>query len=148
MTTFYHLLGCFCTGAGREQDFENSLLGLTQDELNEMDVDAVIVMVRAADESGDIEGGEGEGEGGYVANQRLSARELESLALHTAADDDSRLHTETECSVCLAGMRCGEQISVLACAHAFHHACIVRWLARSRRCPYCRTEVMHSQPAT
>lgn len=135
-------------GCGRTQDFENALLGLTQDELNEMDVDAIIEMVRAADEAQDVddEGG-GEARGGVEQGERhrLSAHELEGLTSHTATDNDSRLHKESECSVCLAGMRSGEQISVLACAHTFHHACIVRWLARSRRCPYCRSEVMQSQ---
>ena len=135
-------------GGGWAQDFENALLGLTQDELNEMDVDAVIEMVRAADEEQDVDnegGGEAGGGGEYAVSHRLSAHELEGLTSHTATDNDSRLHKESECSVCLAGLRAGEQISVLACAHTFHHACFVRWLARSRRCPYCRSEVTHSQ---
>jgi len=111
------------------QEFEQGLLGVTQEELNEMDEDAVVAMVRAADEQ--------EGEIDEDARTHLSALELESLPSHTLAEPDGG----AECSVCLAQMSGGQEVAPLACGHTFHRPCIVRWFARSCRCPYCRTPV-------
>ena len=99
------------------------------EELNEMDEDAVVAMVRAADEQ--------EGEIDEDARTHLSALELESLPSHTLAEPDGG----AECSVCLAQMSGGQEVAPLACGHTFHRPCIVRWFARSCRCPYCRTPV-------
>ena len=94
-----------------------------------MDEDAVVAMVRAADEQ--------EGEIDEDARTHLSALELESLPSHTLAEPDGG----AECSVCLAQMSGGQEVAPLACGHTFHRPCIVRWFARSCRCPYCRTPV-------
>jgi len=32
--------------------------------------------------------------------------------------------------------------AVTACGHAFHAACIARWLARATTCPACRTDLL------
>ena len=46
------------------------------------------------------------------------------------------------CSICLQDMTAGQHAAVLACAHAFHHHCIVTWLSRGRAvCPLCKFEV-------
>jgi hypothetical protein len=93
-----------------------------------MDEDSVVAAVRAAEAQGDID---------YDACIHLSALELESLPAHTLAEPESG----AECSVCLAQMSCGQQVARLSCGHMFHRSCIVRWFARSRRCPYCRTPI-------
>ena len=113
---------------GCAQDFEQGLLGVTQEELNEMDEDSVVAAVRAAEAHAD---------GDYDACTHLSVLELESLPAHTLAEHESG----AECSVCLAQMSCGQKVAALACGHTFHRPCILRWFARSRRCPYCRTSI-------
>jgi len=113
----------------RGQDFEDALMGMTQEELNEMQADAVIELVRSAHAE---QGGEDDDR----PSDHLSARELEALPSHPATEHD---HID-DCSVCLAAVRAGQEIARLPCAHTFHHPCIIRWLARSRRCPYCRAD--------
>ena len=47
-----------------------------------------------------------------------------------------------QCYVCLEAFRGGEEIRELPCRHAFHRACVDKWLLRSsRKCPTCRAEV-------
>ncbi|KAG1326954.1 RING-H2 finger protein ATL56 [Cocos nucifera] len=48
-----------------------------------------------------------------------------------------------DCAVCLEQLRKGERCRALpGCGHAFHAACIDRWLVRSPACPICRTAVV------
>jgi hypothetical protein len=42
------------------------------------------------------------------------------------------------CSVCLEDISRGQPARALRCGHAFHRACIDRWLRSSRVCPVCR----------
>ncbi|KAF8691262.1 hypothetical protein HU200_040386 [Digitaria exilis] len=51
----------------------------------------------------------------------------------------------TSCAVCLDAARAGERWRAMpACGHAFHAACVDRWLARSPACPVCRAAVAAS----
>nr|CAB3445821.1 unnamed protein product [Digitaria exilis] len=51
----------------------------------------------------------------------------------------------TSCAVCLEAARAGERWRAMpACRHAFHAACVDRWLARSPACPVCRAAVAAS----
>ncbi len=46
------------------------------------------------------------------------------------------------CSVCRMEYEEGDELAVLpACAHAFHAACIGRWLAEKATCPVCMRDV-------
>ncbi|KAJ1278173.1 hypothetical protein BS78_04G058700 [Paspalum vaginatum] len=46
------------------------------------------------------------------------------------------------CAVCLEAARAGERWRALpSCGHAFHAACVDRWLSRSPACPVCRAAV-------
>jgi len=53
------------------------------------------------------------------------------------AEDD-----EDVCAVCLCEMAQGETLCTLACRHAFHHACISRWLRLSVACPLCKAHAL------
>lgn len=45
------------------------------------------------------------------------------------------------CAVCLDDFAEGDQLRVLPCTHAYHVACIDRWLASHVACPCCRAPV-------
>jgi len=48
----------------------------------------------------------------------------------------------SQCAVCLEAACAGERWRAMpACRHAFHAACVDRWLARSPACPVCRAAV-------
>lgn len=46
------------------------------------------------------------------------------------------------CAICLEGLAAGETACRLPCMHAFHDACIGRWLVDHRRCPLDATDVV------
>lgn len=51
-------------------------------------------------------------------------------------------HADDVCAVCLHGMRAGQEVvSLPACAHDFHVACIREACAHRAACPLCRTAV-------
>ncbi len=43
-----------------------------------------------------------------------------------------------ECAICLAH---ADAPVALACGHAFHAACVARWIARRATCPLCRARI-------
>ena len=45
---------------------------------------------------------------------------------------------DVQCSICLADMHTGDDVTVLDCAHIFHPQCITSWLRRNNSCPLCR----------
>ncbi len=61
----------------------------------------------------------------------------------SALDDDELRRHDDVCPICHAGMAnsdSDEGVVVLThCGHVFHSACILRWLYRSQKCPYCFT---------
>ncbi|CAL4971038.1 unnamed protein product [Urochloa decumbens] len=57
-------------------------------------------------------------------------------------DDDGSAPSSPACAVCLEAARGGERWRAMpSCRHAFHTACVDRWLARSPACPVCRAAV-------
>jgi len=55
------------------------------------------------------------------------------------AGDESASASSSSCAVCLEAARAGERWRAMpACTHAFHAACVDRWLART---PACRTAI-------
>lgn len=73
----------------------------------------------------------------------LSPAELRRLPTFAFPDDEaSSSSSSSPCAVCLEAARAGELWRAMpACAHAFHAACVDRWLARSPACPVCRAAV-------
>lgn len=55
----------------------------------------------------------------------------------------------TECSVCLANFESHQSVVKLPCSHAFHHACISKWLTQCKStCPLCTAPITSTTSAT
>jgi len=55
----------------------------------------------------------------------------------------------TECSVCLAAFASYQTVVKLPCAHAFHHACISKWLTQCKNtCPLCSAPITSEASAS
>jgi hypothetical protein len=53
----------------------------------------------------------------------------------------SKIHKDTECSICLESFILDEDIKVLNCQHIFHPDCINNWLTKCKTtCPVCRKD--------
>lgn len=67
---------------------------------------------------------------------------IASLPRCVAGDDDWAFLVEgrdvAACLVCCDDIQRGQDVRVMACAHAFHAACIRTWLKVSGSCPACR----------
>lgn len=57
------------------------------------------------------------------------------------AERKKRVSKTDLCAVCLEGFRVHQQVIWLPCAHRYHSACVLPWLADHSHCPCCRTEV-------
>ncbi|XP_066318005.1 RING-H2 finger protein ATL66-like [Miscanthus floridulus] len=69
-------------------------------------------------------------------------RLLPSFAFPGCCGGGDEAADSASCAVCLEAARAGERWRAMpACTHAFHAACVDRWLARSPACPVCRTAV-------
>ncbi|KAF7080183.1 hypothetical protein CFC21_084293 [Triticum aestivum] len=51
-----------------------------------------------------------------------------------------------QCAVCKDGIEAGEGARRLPCAHLYHDACILPWLAIRNTCPLCRHELPTDDP--
>ncbi|KAL1215638.1 putative E3 ubiquitin-protein ligase ATL45 [Cardamine amara subsp. amara] len=83
-------------------------------------------------------------------NKGLKKKALQSLPKSTytasaTSPDDSPSSSSgdgdssTECAICLTEFSDGEEIRILPlCNHAFHVACIDKWLTSRSSCPSCR----------
>ena len=88
--------------------------------------------------------------GGYLALSRnpLTSPPLEVCTNGFAAIREYQEHgpgaggaeVQAECVICLMPMEHDER-AFLPCAHAFHGACIQRWLEGGANCPVCRQSV-------
>lgn len=47
---------------------------------------------------------------------------------------------ESDCVICLEPLT--QEVEMMICGHAFHTACIKRWLDKSSRCPLCREVIV------
>ena len=63
------------------------------------------------------------------------------LASGGGGDDSAGEGSAPECVVCLMPFEPSDQVRLLGCVHAFHAACIDRWLQRSAACPTCKQKV-------
>lgn len=103
----------------------------------------------------------------HCANKGLKKKVLQSLPKFTYTSSSTtdgmnncvKLPTSlsTECAICLAEFEEGEEVRMLPnCGHAFHMACIDKWLGSHSSCPSCRQVVVvgrcgkcgHSLPST
>ena len=70
-------------------------------------------------------------------NRRRAAALEDGHPWNSAADSGGNM----ECAICLEEYTAGSMVVSLPCdeSHAFHHACIKRWVARDPVCPLCKT---------
>jgi hypothetical protein len=74
----------------------------------------------------------------------VDIRRLPSFAFPSTrgGSGDETAAASPSCVVCLDAARAGERWRAMpACTHAFHAACVDRWLARTPACPVCRAAV-------
>ena len=67
--------------------------------------------------------------------------EADAKASGLEEEDDDR----GMCSLCLCNYEAGDEVTRLTCGHAFHKACVTRWLGeaqrgKKRRCPLCNLD--------
>ena len=80
---------------------------------------------------------------------RTAATPYAALAIAAIpASHRGRGDLEERCSVCLDGGKSAdpEETLTLMCNHKFHRRCILRWLAVTIVCPYCRAQVASLEP--
>jgi len=68
--------------------------------------------------------------------------QIKSIKSHKVKSD-TKLKNE-QCSICLediTGKQTNAKYKQLPCSHAYHPQCIDRWLAESRTCPVCSSEI-------
>ena len=88
--------------------------------------------------------------------EKLKAEAMALAAIAALPSSPWRPTTEreqdAECEICLEPMQVGQAVCRMPrCAHAFHHACLQRWLIegqqfKKRRCPVCRTDLFEPTP--
>lgn len=78
-----------------------------------------------------------------ATSDERKAKEKDATERETRARLARRRLFDTECAVCLCEYAQGEPlVSLPACGHLFHRACVERWLTTSRECPKCRAAVL------
>nr|XP_032833864.1 uncharacterized protein LOC116956387 isoform X2 [Petromyzon marinus] len=70
----------------------------------------------------------------------LSAADIHRLPTQVFSADLRK--PNSQCSICTEAYEEGEVMRTLPCLHAFHAACIDRWLQQSAICPVCRTNII------
>nr|BAJ90943.1 predicted protein [Hordeum vulgare subsp. vulgare] len=70
---------------------------------------------------------------------------VEGLPTVVVAEADA-VRGGAQCAVCKDGIEAGEGARRLPCAHLYHDACILPWLAIRNTCPLCRHELPTDDP--
>ncbi|PRQ36137.1 putative aminoacyltransferase, E1 ubiquitin-activating enzyme [Rosa chinensis] len=68
-----------------------------------------------------------------VSRPRASEVSIEAMPTVTVASEEGN-----ECSICLDGLKVGDEAKEMPCKHRFHRACIKKWMGMSTLCPLCR----------
>ena len=67
---------------------------------------------------------------------------INSLPKRPINEQDFGDQGKAECSICMADVELGEEVTVLPCSHWFHDECIRHWLNEHDTCPHCRQGIM------
>ncbi|RCV08170.1 hypothetical protein SETIT_1G304500v2 [Setaria italica] len=70
---------------------------------------------------------------------------VEALPTVVVAEADAA-RGDAQCAVCKDGVEAEERARRLPCAHLYHDACILPWLAIRNTCPLCRHELPTDDP--
>lgn len=73
---------------------------------------------------------------------------IRSLPTRPIAEADGGDSGSADCSICMDTVPVGENVTVLPCAHWFHHDCIRAWLGEHDTCPVCRKGIMPRDQGT
>lgn len=69
---------------------------------------------------------------------------LANLPRRTIDEDLRSDDGNTDCTICIDGLKVGEVIVSLPCKHSFHEECVVLWLKQHNTCPVCRASIEQS----
>lgn len=69
---------------------------------------------------------------------------LADLPRRTVDEDLRNVEGNTDCTICIDGMKVGEVVVTLPCSHLFHEECVVLWLKQHNTCPVCRAPIEQS----
>lgn len=67
---------------------------------------------------------------------------IDSLPKRPITQQDLGDQGKAECSICMADVDIGEEVTVLPCSHWFHDDCVRHWLNEHDTCPHCRQGIM------
>jgi len=67
---------------------------------------------------------------------------IDSLPKRGINEQDLGEQGKAECSICMADVDLGEEVTVLPCMHWFHDECVRHWLNEHDTCPHCRQGIM------
>jgi len=80
-----------------------------------------------------------------VRKRGVTQRERLRLSVYSASRKDTKDNdgSPASCLICMERVRERAQLMAMPCKgkHAFHEACLARWLDEHRTCPTCREEI-------
>ena len=71
-------------------------------------------------------------------NMGASQTQIASLPTTTVVDPSKLGDDHKQCSICLEDFAAGDSKKTLPCLHAFHTACVDKWLQTNAACPICK----------
>jgi len=81
--------------------------------------------------------------GGLQPHQGASAADIEALPTRSfnSVKTESKAKESLQCMVCLMDYEPNDELRTLPCFHAYHKACIDKWLLENKKCPICKNPI-------
>eukprot|EP01017_Pseudomicrothorax_dubius_P011349 TRINITY_DN14226_c0_g2_i1.p1 TRINITY_DN14226_c0_g2~~TRINITY_DN14226_c0_g2_i1.p1 ORF type:complete len:124 (-),score=12.29 TRINITY_DN14226_c0_g2_i1:33-404(-) len=74
-----------------------------------------------------------------LTSEEIELLEVRQHAVHSMIDFDT---DHVECLICKEEFRDKDRYYQLDCNHKFHLNCLKEWIAKTSKCPLCRTPVL------